>query len=73
MTVNALHKLNQEVLDSTAHSPDLSSSDCHLFWPLKLIFRGQRYAYDEIQEVVHDWLLTQPKTSYSDTYKKLVD
>ena len=29
MTVHALHKMNQEVLDSTAHSPDLSSSDCH--------------------------------------------
>lgn len=29
MMVHALHKLNQEVLDSTADSPDLSSSDCH--------------------------------------------
>jgi hypothetical protein len=73
MTVHALHKLNQEVLDNAGHSPVLSSSDCRLFWPLKLTFRGQRFADVEVQEVVHDWLHTQPKTFYSYTFKKLVD
>jgi hypothetical protein len=28
-----------------------------------------RFADDELQEVVHDWLHTQPKTFYPDTLK----
>jgi hypothetical protein len=68
ITVHALQILNQEVLDCTAYSPD-QSSDCHLFWPLKLTFRGLRFADDELQEAVHDWLHTQLKTFYPDTLK----
>jgi hypothetical protein len=45
------------------HSPDLSPSDYHMFWPLKDALRGRRFVDDdEVKEAVHSWLTAQPKT-----------
>lgn len=38
-----------------------TSSDFHLFWPVKGALRHYQFADDKVKEVVHDWLCTQPK------------
>jgi hypothetical protein len=53
-------------------SPDLTSSDYHLFGPLKDTLRGCHFASDhEVKEVVHAWLVTQPETSFLWAYSSL--
>jgi len=44
LTINTIQKLNWEVLEHSAHSPDLAHSDCHLFGPLKNALRSSRFA-----------------------------
>jgi histone-lysine N-methyltransferase SETMAR len=64
-TVETLCHLNFEVLEHPLYSPDLASSDYHLFGPLKGTLRGHHFASDqELKEVVHAWLVTQPKTFF---------
>ena len=42
--------------------------------PLKNAQRSRRFASDdEVQEAVHDWLLSQPQTFFSSGIKKLAD
>jgi len=49
-------------------------SDFYLFGPLKNALRGRRFAADdEVKEVVHDWLRSQPQTFFSNGIKKLTD
>ena len=63
-----------EVLVHPAYSPDLAPSDFHLFGPLKNALRGHWFAADdEVKEVVHDWLRSQPQTFFSNGIKKLTD
>jgi hypothetical protein len=72
-TVETLHHLNFEVLEHPLYSPDLALSDYHLFGPLKDTLRGCHFASDqELKEVVHAWLVTQPKTVFSEGIQKLV-
>jgi histone-lysine N-methyltransferase SETMAR len=64
-TVETLRHLIFEVLEHPPYSPDLAPSDCHLFGPLKDALRGRHFASDqELKEVVHAWLDTQPKTFF---------
>jgi hypothetical protein len=49
--------LKFEVPGHPAYSPDLAPSNFHLFEPLKVAFRGHRFADDdEVKEEVHDRL-----------------
>jgi histone-lysine N-methyltransferase SETMAR len=72
-TLKTLRHLNFEVLEHPPYSLDLVPSDYHLFGPLKDALRGRHFASDEeVKEVVHAWLVTQPKTFSSEGIRKLV-
>ena len=62
------------LLQHPIYSPDLASSDYHLFAPLKDAIRGHKFSsYEAVQKAVHEWLCDQPKTFFSDGIHKLVD
>jgi histone-lysine N-methyltransferase SETMAR len=72
-TVETLRHLNMDVLEHPPYSPYLAPSDYHFSGPLKDALRGRHFASDqELKEVVHAWLVTQPKTFYSEGIQKLV-
>jgi len=47
MTIGTLEEMHWEVLPHPAHSPDLASSDLHLFSPLKDAPGGKRFRADD--------------------------
>lgn len=47
LTINTIQKLNCEVFEHPAHSPDLAHSDFHLFGSLKNALRSSRFADSE--------------------------
>jgi len=52
LTINTAQKLNWEVFEHPAHSPDLAPSDFHPF--------GRQFADDdEVKEAVHERLRNQ--------------
>jgi hypothetical protein len=56
------------------YSPDLAPLDYHMFGTLKEALRGRRFAIDdEVKDVVHTWLRSQPKTFFADGIRKLVN
>jgi histone-lysine N-methyltransferase SETMAR len=72
-TVQTSVKLGFEVLDHPAYSPDLTSSDYHLFGPLKDALRGCHLtSEEEVKEAMHEWLPAQSKTFLSVGIQKLV-
>ena len=75
LTINTIQKLNLEVLEQPAHSPDLAPSDFYLFGPLiRNILRGCRFADDDkLKEAVHEWLIINQTTFLSSGIKKLAD
>jgi hypothetical protein len=45
----------------------------HLFGPLKQALRGRRFTTDQQPDVtVHAWLVSQPKTFFSEEIKQIV-
>jgi hypothetical protein len=61
-----MQDLKLKMLPHPPYSPDLTSSDFHLFWPLKDALRGRHFGSDEeVKEAVHDWLMQQPKDFFS--------
>jgi hypothetical protein len=73
-TVEILCQLNFEVLKYPLYSSDLAPSDCQLFGSLKDSLRDDHFTSDqELKEVVYVWLVTQPKTFFSEGIKKHVD
>lgn len=62
-TAKTLQKLNFEVvLPHPPYTPDLASSDYHLFGSLKKALRGRQFTLDKtVKEAVHSWLASQPK------------
>jgi histone-lysine N-methyltransferase SETMAR len=55
-----------ECLPHPPYSPDLAPSDFHVFGPLKEAMRGKSFRSDEeVQQVVHEWLHSQPKDFFS--------
>jgi histone-lysine N-methyltransferase SETMAR len=72
-TVETLHHLNFEVLEHPPYSPNLAPSDYHLSGPVKNALRNRHSASDqELKEVGHAWLVTQPTTFFSEGIQKLV-
>jgi histone-lysine N-methyltransferase SETMAR len=65
-------KLKWEVMEHSAHSPDLAPSDFHLFGLLKEALGGRLQCDEDVKNVVHQWIRAQPKTFYYDGIKKLV-
>jgi len=60
LTINTFQKMNWEVLEHPAHSPDLAPLDFHLFGPLKDALRGRQFTDDDdVKEAVNDWLRKQ--------------
>ncbi|GFX48982.1 histone-lysine N-methyltransferase SETMAR [Trichonephila clavipes] len=54
-------------------SPDLTSSDFHLFLHLKSFLAGKHFNNDkELKENVSNWLKTQAATFYEEGIEKLV-
>ena len=73
-TIQTINKLGFEVLEHPAYSPDLASSNDHLFAPLKDASRSRKFSSDEaVEKAVNKWLCDQPTTFFSDGFHKLVD
>jgi len=65
-TTETLKKLNFEVLEHPPYSPDIARLDYHLFGPIKQARRGCCSTTDQqLKEMVHVWLVSQPKTFYA--------
>jgi histone-lysine N-methyltransferase SETMAR len=55
------------------YSPDLASSDFHLFLHLKKFLAGQRFNNDEdVKRAVQKWLSSRAATFYDEGIQKLV-
>ncbi|KFD50549.1 hypothetical protein M513_08617 [Trichuris suis] len=73
LSVQIIEKLGPQVLSHLPYSPDLVPSDYLVYGPLEKAIRGRRFTSDvEMQEVVHLWIISQPKKFFSDGMKKLV-
>jgi histone-lysine N-methyltransferase SETMAR len=67
-TVVTLKKLNFEVLEHPPYSPDLALLDYHLFNPIQQALRGRQFTMEQqLNEMVHVWLVSQPKVFYSES------
>jgi hypothetical protein len=65
-TVATIQDLSFECLPHLPYSPDLAPSDFHVFGPLKQAMAGKAFRSDEeVQQAVHEWLLSQPKEFFS--------
>jgi len=61
-TVATIQDLSFECHPHPPYSPDLAPSDFHVFGPLKEMMGGKSSRSDkEVQQAVHEWLLSQPK------------
>jgi hypothetical protein len=72
-TVDTLCALKFEVLKPAPCSPDLAPSDFHLFGPVKEHLLGQKFADDEVMEVVQSCLKAAPRCLFIEGIHKLVD
>jgi hypothetical protein len=65
LTINTIHKLNWQVLEHPALSPDLTPSNFHLFGRLKNAIRGRRFVEDDkMKDMVHDCYVINQKTFF---------
>ena len=65
-TVATIQDLSFECLPHPPCLPDLASSDFHISGPLKEATGGKSFRSDEeVHQVVHEWLLSQPKDFFS--------
>jgi len=71
----SMGKLELEMLLHPPYSPDLASSDYHLFGPMKKMLGRQKFAFDtEVQSTVYQWLRQQPASLFfASGIQKLVD
>jgi histone-lysine N-methyltransferase SETMAR len=64
-SVDILRALKCEVLKQPPYSPDLATSDFHLFGRMKVHLRGHKFADDnEVMEAVQRWLKATPKSFF---------
>jgi histone-lysine N-methyltransferase SETMAR len=64
--VSTIEELRFECIPHPPYSPDLASSDFHVFGPLKDALSGTLFRDDEeVWSAVHEWLLTRPKDFFS--------
>ena len=72
-TLETVKQLKWEAMEHPPYSPDLVSSDFHLFGPLKIALRGRRFSCDDdVKAAVRQWLRAQPETFFADGIIKLV-
>jgi histone-lysine N-methyltransferase SETMAR len=65
-TVATIQDLSFECLPHPPYLPDLAPSDFHVFGLLKEAMGGKSFRSDkEVQQVVHEWLRSQPKEFFS--------
>jgi histone-lysine N-methyltransferase SETMAR len=65
LTNNTFQKMNWEILEHTAHSPNLAPSDFHLFGPIKNALRSRQFAgVDDVKEAANDWLRNQTNKNF---------
>jgi histone-lysine N-methyltransferase SETMAR len=71
---NALIKLfNWEIFEQPPHSPDLASSDYHLFTKMKVWLATQRFqTNEELVDGVNNWLHDLAATFFDEGLQKLV-
>ena len=64
--VATIQDLSFECLPHPPHSPDLASSDFHVYGPLKEAMGDKSFRSDEeVQQAVQEWLRSQPKDFFS--------
>jgi len=64
--VATIQDLSFECHPHPLYSPDLTASDFLVFGPLKEATGGKSFrSNDEVQQAVHEWLLSQPKEFFS--------
>jgi len=65
-SVATIQDLSFKCLPHLPYSPDLTPSDFHVFGLLKEAMGGKFFRSDEeVQQVVHEWLHSQPKEFFS--------
>ncbi|KAJ4443207.1 hypothetical protein ANN_04874 [Periplaneta americana] len=73
VTPQKINTFGWEVLQHLPYSPDLASSDFHLFGPMKKFLVGHRFATDaEVQSIVRRWLYSNRTDFYEQGILKLV-
>jgi hypothetical protein len=72
-TVDTLRALKFEVLKHPPYSPKLATSNFRLFGLMEEYLRGQKFADDEVMEVVQSRLKVAPKSFFLEGIRKLVD
>ena len=64
--VVTIQDLSFKCLPHPLYSPDLAPSDFHVFGPLKEAMAGKSFrSNEEVQQVVYEWLCSQPKKIFS--------
>ena len=72
-TTATLSSFKWEVLQHPTYSPDLASSDFHLFGPLKQHLSGERFPDDDaVERAVCAWFRQQPQEFYAVGFQGLV-
>jgi len=72
--MDTIQKLKWNVLPHPKYSPDLASSDYHLFGPPKEQLGGKRFCSNgEVIQNVQGWLHWQPKDFFLSDIRKLPD
>jgi histone-lysine N-methyltransferase SETMAR len=73
-TVPTVQRLGFELLPHPPYSPDLASSDYHIFGSLNETMRSHKFgSHGDVQQVVRTWLHEQPKSFFFEGMKKLVE
>jgi len=73
-TMDTIQKLKWNILPHPPYSPDLASSNYHLFSPLKEHLGGKRFRNnEEVIQDVQEWLHWQPKEFFLSSSHKLTD
>jgi len=73
LTQDLLVSFGWDIVTHPPYSPNLPTSDYHLFNKLKEFLSGQRFSNDEeVQEVVEKWLRVLERKVYDEGIQKLV-
>ena len=68
-----ISKLGWEVLQHPPYSPDLATSDFHLFGPMKKFLAGHHFETDtQMRQAVRRWLYSNRTDFYEQSILKLV-
>jgi hypothetical protein len=59
-TIETVNEIGFELMEYSPYSPDLASSDVHVFSPMKEALRGRFPSDEKVIGAVQIWLKTQP-------------